>query len=93
MRSRYTAFSVGDARYLLATWHPTTRPDRLELDPDIRWTGLEILDTQRGGERDATGVVEFRAHWRTPADRGVLHERSRFTRPQGAWMYVDGVVE
>jgi uncharacterized protein YchJ len=26
MRSRYSAFAVGDPAYLLATWHPTTRP-------------------------------------------------------------------
>lgn len=26
MRSRYSAFAVGDEAYLLRSWHPTTRP-------------------------------------------------------------------
>ena len=34
MRSRYSAFAVGDAGYLLRTWHPSRRPADLALDPD-----------------------------------------------------------
>src|SRR6478736_6560910 len=64
MRSRYTAFVVGDERYLAATWHPGTRPDELTLDPAQRWTGLQILHTEAGAGGDARGVVEFRAAWR-----------------------------
>ena len=90
MRSRYTAFVVGDAAYLNATWHPGTRPDELTLDPDQRWTGLEIADVDSGGENDTRGVVEFRAAWRHGRDRGVLHERSRFVRQSGRWWYLDG---
>nr|BFF27092.1 hypothetical protein GCM10025732_50570 [Glycomyces mayteni] len=49
MRSRYSAFAVGDEPYLLRTWHPGTRPDRLDLAADARtWTGLDILDTTGG---------------------------------------------
>ncbi|MCW3040562.1 MAG: hypothetical protein JWM31_2467, partial [Solirubrobacterales bacterium] len=33
MRSRYSAFAVGDPVYLLASWHPSTRPRSLELAP------------------------------------------------------------
>lgn len=47
MRSRYSAFAVGDARYLLATWHPSTRPSSLELDPDQVWRRLDVLATRR----------------------------------------------
>ena len=70
MRSRYTAFVVGDARYLEETWHPGTRPAELELSPSLRWTGLEIVDVVAGGEGDTRGVVEFRAHWREGAASG-----------------------
>jgi hypothetical protein len=38
MRSRYSAFAVGDAGYLLRTWHPAGRPQNLSLDPALRWT-------------------------------------------------------
>ncbi|GAA3134746.1 YchJ family protein [Streptomyces rameus] len=86
MRSRYSAFVRGDAGYLLRTWHPRTRPGRLDLDPRTRWTGLEILDTTDGSAFHATGTVTFRASYRG----GSLHERSRFERVAGAWVYVDG---
>ncbi|MGJ5761979.1 YchJ family protein [Streptomyces galbus] len=86
MRSRYSAFVRGEADYLLRTWHPGTRPARLDLDPGMRWTGLEILATEDGTAFHSTGVVEFRASYRG----GALHERSRFERVEGAWAYVDG---
>lgn len=92
MRSRYTAFVVGDARYLADTWHPRTRPDALELDPDQRWTGLEIVAVEDGSAADARGIVEFRASWRHGRETGVLRERSRFRRQGERWWYVDGTI-
>ncbi|WP_251092717.1 YchJ family protein [Streptomyces sp. Caat 7-52] len=86
MRSRYSAFVAGDAGYLLRTWHPRTRPERLDLDPRTRWTGLEVLGSTDGSAFHATGTVTFRASYRG----GSLHERSRFERVDGAWVYVDG---
>ncbi|MGW9631265.1 YchJ family protein [Agromyces sp. NPDC055520] len=92
MRSRYTAFAVGDAEYLRATWHRETRPsDRdLDLDADTTWLALEIVATERGGPFDRDGAVEFRATFRADGERGVLHERSRFRREGGRWFYLDG---
>ncbi|MFD3584484.1 YchJ family protein [Streptomyces sp. NPDC058683] len=86
MRSRYSAFVTGDSAYLLRTWHPRTRPARLDLDPGMRWTGLEILGAGDGSAFHSTGTVEFRASYRG----GSLHERSRFERVDGAWVYLDG---
>jgi len=91
MRSRYTAFAVGDPAYLLATWHPSTRPPSLELDPGVRWTGLEVLATSGGSLLMAEGVVEFRAHYVDPRGPGSQHERSRFRREAGQWRYLDGI--
>lgn len=93
MRSRYTAFVVGDARYLSETWHPGTRPDDLSLDPGQRWSGLEIVDVVDGGDGDTRGAVEFHARWRYGRDRGELHERSRFVRQSERWWYLDGIVQ
>jgi SEC-C motif-containing protein len=90
MRSRYTAFARGDAEHLLRTWHPDTRPVELDLDPSVRWTGLEIVDRAGGGLFDTEGTVEFRAHHREGPRTGVLHERSRFVRDSGRWLYLDG---
>jgi len=92
MRSRYTAFVVGDAAYLSATWHPGTRPEALDLEPDLRWTGLEVIDREAGLAGDKRGTVEFRAHWRQARERGVLQERSRFVFQSARWWYLDGVV-
>ncbi|MHC5906091.1 YchJ family protein [Streptomyces sp. S6] len=86
MRSRYSAFVEGDVAYLMRTWHPGTRPGTLELDPGMRWTGLEILAVKDGTAFHQAGVVEFRASYRG----GSLHEVSRFERVGGAWVYVDG---
>ena len=90
MRSRYSAFAVGDAAYLSATWHPTTRPDSLTLDPALQWYRLDVLRTERGGPFDTDGVVEFRAYHRSPEGKGNQHEVSRFVREGGRWLYVDG---
>lgn len=83
MRSRYAAFAVGDAAYLLRTWHPSTRPASLVLD-DTAWSGLEVLETNGGGLLEPQGSVRFRAH----SDGGVLEEHSRFVRDAGRWSYL-----
>ena len=91
MRSRYSAFAVGDAGYLLATWHAVTRPGRLDLDDDVRWTGLDVLATAAGSLLAAEGTVEFRAHYVRDGRAGAQHENSRFVREDGAWRYLDGL--
>ena len=90
MRSRYAAFAVGDAAYLLKTWDPSTRPAEVDLDPEQRWVGLDILDRSGGGPFDSEGTVRFRAHYRLHGQAGSLTEYSRFRRIDKAWFYVDG---
>jgi SEC-C motif-containing protein len=95
MRSRYTGFATGAAHYLLATWHPSTRPDLLELDEQMVWHRLDVVATDAGGPWDDAGTVEFVAHYRVEdgsaiGPRGRLHETSRFVREDGRWLYVDG---
>lgn len=85
MRSRYSAFVVGDTDYLLRTWHPRTRPAELRLDPNVEWLSLQVLD--------ATGdEVEFVARYRGPGGRSFQRERSRFVERSGRWFYLDGTV-
>lgn len=88
MRSRYSAFVLGLTDYLLDSWHPSTRPPTLELEPDIKWLGLEVRAQARQGEDHAT--VEFVARSRVVGRGQRLHERSRFVRENGRWYYVDG---
>jgi SEC-C motif domain protein len=89
MRSRFTAFATADVDWLLASWHPTTRPRSLELDPGIRWLRLDLLGTSDGGPFDREGTVSFEAHWVAEGARGSMRELSRFRRDHG-WQYVDG---
>jgi SEC-C motif-containing protein len=92
MRSRFSAFALGLAPYLLATWHPSARPADVDLDDDVTWRRLQIVDTMAGGADDEEGIVEFRASYRGRDGAGLLHERSRFVREDGRWFYVDGDV-
>ena len=90
MRSRYSAFAVGDAGYLWLTWHPTTRPPSLELDPEVQWRGLEVLAREAGGEGDERGTVTYTARFWDPRERrrGEQREASAFVREDGHWLYV-----
>ncbi len=94
MRSRFAAFRAADVDWLLASWHPSTRPAQLDLSGNPRWRGLQIVDVADGTADDETGVVEFRATYVAgPGDVRILHERSRFVREDGRWYYVDGDVD
>jgi SEC-C motif domain protein len=91
MRSRYTAFVLEDAAYLLATWHASRRPPEVAFEPGTRWLGLDVrahrvIDPQHA-------EVEFVARSRHAGRAHRLHERSRFVCEDGRWFYVDGDVE
>ena len=83
MRSRYAAYAVGALDHVFRTWHPRTRPPELAPDPALTWTGLTVL----GAGED---WVEFEAAFERDGRPGRLHERSRFERRRGRWVYVDG---
>lgn len=91
MRSRYSAFVVEDADYLLATWHASTRPLEIDFEPGLRWLGLEVREHRR---IDAVRAeVEFVARSRLHGRAQRLHERSRFVCEDGRWYYVDGEIK
>ena len=85
MRSRYSAYALGEWDYLLESWHPDTRP--AELSPaDTEWLGLTIV---KADEKS----VEFIAGFRQEAKIMALHEISHFAQLDGHWRYVDGNCE
>jgi len=99
MRSRYTAHVLERIDYLIETHDPATRGaiDRRAVArwaSESEWLGLRIVAREAGGAGDSTGVVEFEAAYRTRGRAGgarvVHHERSRFVRQDGRWLYVDG---
>ncbi len=85
MRSRYTAYALRNTEYVRRTWHPDTCPPDLDLEEDdARYLGLKIHHAE-GNE------VEFTATLRMDGRTHRMHERSRFTRLNGTWVYVAGV--
>jgi SEC-C motif domain protein len=90
MRSRYSAYVRGHLEYLLETWHPRTRPSRLDPHPpDLHWLGLEVRRHVQTDVNHAT--VEFVARSKQGGRATRLHESSSFERLEGRWIYVDGV--
>ncbi len=88
MRSRYSAFVLGDVSYLLATWHSSQRPAELELEAGAKWLGLDIQQHRLTGTDSAE--VEFVARFRVAGRAVRQHELSRFVREGGRWVYLDG---
>lgn len=71
----------------MATWQARRRPKSLELQADIRWTGLRIIDFQPGEDN---ARVEFEASLMQAGRVSAMHENSRFVCEQGQWLYSDG---
>ncbi len=95
MRSRYTAYVRGTIDHVIASHDPATRGevDREESEKwsrETEWQGLEIVATDRGGENDQEGTVEFVAKGATTGQPFAHRERATFRRVEGRWMYVDG---
>jgi SEC-C motif domain protein len=90
MRSRYSAYVIGDIAYVLKTWHPSTRPQVLDADTLPKWYKLEILRTEKGQVDDDNGIVEFKAYAFSQRKSHILHEVSSFVKEKGHWQYVSG---
>ena len=96
MRARYTAFNEENIDYLIAILHPDKRQasDRKELAKTIKyttWLGLTVVNTSQGKKHDKIGYVEFMAAFKITEPQ-QLHERSKFSKIDGKWFYVDGEI-
>lgn len=96
MRSRYVAFTLANADYLMCSHHSGTRPvkDRKRIKKwaeSVQWIGLVILNTEAGEVTDDIGYVEFRAMYLEDGHLQQIHEKSLFKREDQKWVYVSGV--
>jgi SEC-C motif-containing protein len=98
MRSRYTAYVMGNAQYIFRTWHTKTRPSLQSLrdSNEQKLCGLKILSTQAGGISDNKGMVEFIASYQNPdvhAENPIQQhrEKSLFVKVKGRWLYIDAI--
>ena len=98
MRSRYTAFALGEIDYLVDTLSPDIRGD---FDPieagttagQAKWLGLEVRAVTDGGEDDDSGTVEFVARFSLAGQARVHHELAQFRREEGSWMCSGGTMD
>jgi SEC-C motif-containing protein len=92
MRSRYTAYAVGDEAYLFDTWHHSTRPQTLDLKQQnaIKWVGLKILSHSVDADNPASASVEFIARYKLNGKAQKMQELSDFVYEDDRWFYVDG---
>lgn len=97
MRSRYTAYVLKNASYLIATWHPDCQPEnwRESLQEGFAttdWQGLRVIGQQPGRDEEE-GFVEFAARFTETGQTQIhlIHERSRFLRLKDRWYYIDGM--
>jgi len=88
MRSRYSAFVLERADYIRATWDAANYPPDFAIQPGAKWLGLEVRATRSTGPDGAE--VEFVARYRVDGRAVRVHERSRFVRSGGRWIYLDG---
>lgn len=88
MRSRYCAYALHLADYLVATTHPSVR--HLHSKNAILawakanvWLRLEICDADKD-------IVEFKAFYTHQNILQIHHERSTFLKDKGQWFYLNG---
>ncbi|WP_435953389.1 YchJ family protein [Dryocola sp. BD626] len=94
MRSRYSAYVMQDADYLVATWHASVRVESLKSDisagfANTQWLGLTVFEEAQGRD-EREGFVSFVARFMDQGQESAIIERSRFLKESGRWYYVDG---
>lgn len=95
MRARYTAYATGNIDFLYASAGPEVQED---FDPEAsrrwaegsEWLGMDVIATEKGGEQDDEGLVEFIARYSVNGTEFEHHERSLFRRIKGDWKFIDG---
>lgn len=97
MRSRYTAYTVGDVDYIEKTHHPKGSADfdkeaARTWAKESEWQGLDILKTEAGSPEDEEGLVEFVAKYKAEGQSLAHQERAQFKKHDGAWLYLDGKI-
>jgi len=93
MRSRFSAFKLSNADYLLATLHPNfhAEQEREELEESLRQTSWRQLIIHHHSEPLANkATVEFSAYYQSGSALAGIRELSRFCKEGEQWYYCDG---
>lgn len=92
MRSRYSAYVIGDTDYI-----GKTQADKAAIGYDpvyakewskqAKWLGLKIIQAKTTQHK---GSVEFLALYELAGKKSNMHEVSEFKHIDGRWFYTDG---
>jgi len=99
MRARYTAYVVKNIDFIDETQivlenETFNKEEALKWASSSEWMGLEIKKLVKGQAEDATGTVEFVAHYKDIASGTELHhhETSLFQKRDGLWKFREGQI-
>lgn len=96
MRSRYSAYVIIDAQYIIDSTSIATRGNQSKTEIEAwakicTWQKLEIISAHQGLEKDLVGEVEFKAHFiDVNKNPQIHHEKSVFNKTNGKWFFVNG---
>jgi SEC-C motif-containing protein len=95
MRARYSAYVLAEMNFIFESTHPDHREGydhagTKEWAETADWHGLEVIDTNKGGEGDSVGEVEFIARFTEKGNKREHHEAGQFKRKDGHWYFTDG---
>lgn len=98
MRSRYSAYVAEDIPYLKDTLWPKLQAGfdfaaTARWAAENHWAGLNVLATDKGGEKDRDGTVLFEAKFLSTGKLNTHRELSRFRKKAGRWYYVEALEE
>lgn len=97
MRSRFTAYIINDANYIIKTTHKDNqdytenieswKKDIMNFSDYTDFLGLEILESIEGKEES---FIKFNAILKQDNLDASFTENSRFLKVDNKWFYVDG---
>ena len=98
MRARYTAYVVHNIDFIINTCESGEKIAEIDRKATEDWSnksvwhGLKVLRTEKGGENDDEGIVEFEATYTQKNIRDVHHEIGGFKKINGEWFYSEGMI-
>ena len=95
MRARYSSYVTGDVDFLRTSATAAVQEQFDEAasrawSHAAQWHGLEIIRTEKGGPRNKTGIVEFRALYTANGEFCNHHEVATFVKDADGWKFEDG---
>jgi SEC-C motif-containing protein len=96
MRARYSAYVTEHIEFLRDSSVKAVQEEFIaemttRWSRSARWHRLEIVATEKGGPKDKTGVVEFRAEYTAGEEFCNHHEKATFVKEKDGWKFEDGV--